>query len=444
MKQTTDVSAMTEAQKRALLKELWLRKENEKSQESVNGEISEEWCRVEKFPGCRLLTETGEMFKALAVENPYFSAHDGISDHLTMICGKEYINYSGYNYLGLSGHPEVSAGAKKAIEQYGTSVSASRIVSGEIPLHRELETALARIHNTEDAVALVSGYSTNVAVIGHLFGPQDLLVHDTLIHNSIITGCQLSGAKRLAFPHNDWNALDTLLKQHRGRHERVLIIIEGVYSMDGDIPDLPRFIEVKERHKCMLMVDEAHAAGVIGPRGFGSHDHFGVNAGDVEIWMGTLSKSFASCGGYICGSKALIDNIKYNAPGAVLFSVGISPANAGAALTAAKIMMREPERAERLRARSSLFLERAKHRGLDTGLAGGTGVVPVIVGNSMRCLQLNQRLMRAGINVHPIMYPAVSEAASRLRFFITSNLTEAEVVYTVDKLAEELAALKQG
>lgn len=442
MKRSTDVSAMTEAQKRALLKELWLRKENEKSREGTSGDISEEWYRVEKLPGSRLLTEAAEMFKALAVENPYFSAHEGVSDHLTMIHGKEYINYSGYNYLGLSGHPDVSAGAKNAIDQYGTSVSASRIVSGEIPLHRELETALARMHNTEDAVALVSGYSTNVAVIGHLFGPQDLLVHDTLIHNSIVTGCQLSGARRLAFPHNDWNALDMLLKQHRGRHERVLVIIEGVYSMDGDIPDLPRFIEVKQKHKCMLMVDEAHAVGVIGPRGFGSHDHFHIDAATVDIWMGTLSKAFASCGGYICGSKALIDNIKYNAPGAVLFSVGISPANAGAALAAAQIIMREPERAARLRDRSALFVERAKHHGLDTGVAGGTGVVPVIVGNSMQCLQLNQCLMRAGINVHPIMYPAVPETASRLRFFITSNLTEAEVVYTVDTVAKELTALR--
>lgn len=442
MKHTTDVSGMTEAEKRALLKDLWIRKENEKSREATAGEVAEEWCRVEKFPGCRLLAETGEMFKTLAVENPYFSAHDGVSDHITMIHGKEYINYSGYNYLGLSGHPEVSAGAKKAIDQYGTSVSASRIVSGEIPLHSELEAALARIHNTEDAVVLVSGYSTNVAVIGHLFGPQDLLVHDTLIHNSIITGCQLSGAKRLAFPHNDWTALDILLERHRSQHQRVLIIIEGVYSMDGDIPDLPKVIDLKRKHRCMVMVDEAHAAGVIGPRGFGSHDHFGINAGDVEIWMGTLSKAFASCGGYICGSKSLVDNIKYNAPGAVLFSVGISPANAGAALTAAQIMMREPERAERLRARSALFLERAKHHGLDTGMAAGTGVVPIIIGNSMRCLQLNQRLMQAGINVHPIMYPAVPEVASRLRFFITSNLTEAEVVYTVDTLAKEFVALK--
>ncbi|MBL8053696.1 MAG: aminotransferase class I/II-fold pyridoxal phosphate-dependent enzyme [Nitrospira sp.] len=442
MEQAMNVSAMNEEQKRALLKDLMFRKGSTRSQETTTGVISEEWYRVDRFPGNRLLIEHAEMLKALAVENPYFSAHEGVSDHLTMIHGKEYINYSGYNYLGLSGHPEVSAGAKRAIDQYGTSVSASRIVSGEIPLHRELETALAHIHNTEDAVALVSGYSTNVAVIGHLFNPQDLLLHDSLIHNSIITGCQLSGARRMAFPHNDWNALDKLLEQYRQQYKRVLIIIEGVYSMDGDIPDLPQFIEAKHKHKCMLMVDEAHAAGVIGPRGFGSHDHFQLDPAEVDIWMGTLSKAFASCGGYICGSKELIKNIKYNAPGAVLFSVGISPANAGAALAAAQIMMQEPERAARLRARSALFIERAKCHGLDTGLAGGTGVVPVIVGNSMRCLQLNQHLLRAGINVHPITYPAVPEAASRLRFFITSNLTETEVLYTVETVSEALKALR--
>jgi 8-amino-7-oxononanoate synthase len=442
MEQAMNMTTMTEEQKRALLKDLLLRKGSNTTQTEANGVITEEWYRVDKFPGCRLLSEHAATLKALAVENPYFSPHDGISDHLTMIHGKEYINYSGYNYLGLSGHPEVSAAAKRAVDQYGTSVSASRIVSGEIPLHQELETALAHIHSTEDAVALVSGYSTNVAVLGHLFGPQDLLIHDSLIHNSIITGCQLSGAQRLAFPHNDWRALDKLLQQHRHQYKRALIIIEGVYSMDGDVPEVPKFIEVKHKHKCMLMVDEAHAAGVIGPRGFGSHDHFHIDAAQVEIWMGTLSKAFASCGGYICGSKELIQNIKYNAPGAVLFSVGISPANAGAALAAAQIMMREPERAERLRARSKLFLQRATQHGLDTGLAAGTGVVPIILGNSIRCLQLSQRLLSAGINVHPIMYPAVSEAASRLRFFITSNLTEKEVVRTVDTLAKELDALK--
>lgn len=440
--QAANLVNMTEDKKRLLLKQLLARKDQSQAPVAADGEIPDEYYRVDKFPGFRLLMEQSETFKTMGMENPYFSVHDGVSDHVTHINGKDYINYSGYNYLGLSGHPEVSAGAKAAVDKYGTSVSASRIVSGEIPIHRELEEALAYIHGTEDAMALVSGYATNVAVIGHLFGSNDLLLHDSLIHNSVVTGCQLSGARRLPFPHNDWEALDKLLEENRSLHQRVLIVIEGVYSMDGDIPDLPKFIELKKRHKCLLMVDEAHATGVIGPRGFGSHDHFGIDASEVDIWMGTLSKSFASCGGYICGSKALIENLKYNAPGAVLFSAGISPANTGAALAAAKLIIREPDRAERLRFRSGLFLSQAKVRGLDTGPAAGTGVVPIILGNSLMCLKLGQKLAQAGINVHPIMYPAVPEAASRLRFFITSNLTEAEVIYTVDTLARELSVLK--
>lgn len=165
------------------------------------------------------------------------------------------------------------------------------------------------------------------------------------------------------------------------------------------------------------MVDEAHAAGVIGPRGLGSHDHFGISGSAVDIWMGTLSKAFASCGGYICGSRALIDNLKYNAAGSILFSVGISPANTAAALAAARIPLREPERAARLRANSRLFLDEAKRYGLDTGDAAGTGVIPIITGNSVACLKLGQHLANAGIYVHPILYPAVSESAARLRFY---------------------------
>lgn len=429
---------MSEADKRLLLKQLLARQGNKNEQlaELVkNQQISNDPTSFKEFRGYKELEEQARIFQTLALKNPYFCVHEGISDHITQFEGKQYINYSGYNYLGLSGHPEVSAAAKQAIDQYGTSVSASRIVSGEIPIHAELEKKLAEIHDTEAAVALVSGYATNVSIISHLFGPNDLILHDSLIHNSVITGCILSGAKRLAFPHNDWQALSQMLQENRQAHERVLIIIEGVYSMDGDIPDLPRFLEIKKQYQCMLMVDEAHAAGVIGPHGFGSHDHFGIKGSEVDIWMGTLSKSFASCGGYICGSQALIENIKYNAAGAILFSVGISPANTAAALAAAKILQREPERAARLRAHSTLFIERAKRYQLDIGSASGTGVVPVITGNSVLCLKLGQYLSEAGIYVHPILYPAVPESAARLRFFITSNLTADEVIYTVDTLA---------
>ena len=439
------VKDLSDAEKRLLLKQLLSRNEKKAAQllnplkaiQSSNDPTS-----FNDFSGFKVLQEQVEIFQTLALKSPYFCVHEGISDHVTSFEGEKYINYSGYNYLGLSGHPEVSAAAKNAIDHYGTSVSASRIVSGEIPLHAELEQVLAEIHDTEAAVALVSGYATNVSVISHLFGAKDLILHDALIHNSVITGCILSGAKRMVFPHNDWQALDQMLKENRRDHERVLIIIEGVYSMDGDIPDLPRFIEIKKQHQCLLMVDEAHAAGVIGPRGYGSHDHFGIKGSDVDIWMGTLSKSFASCGGYICGSRALIENIKYNAAGAILFSVGISPANTAAALAAARILQREPERAARLRARSKLFIERAKANQLDIGDASGTGVIPIITGNSVLCLKLGQYLSDAGIYVHPILYPAVSESAARLRFFITCNLTEDEVIHTVDTLAAAMRKLK--
>ncbi len=440
-----DVASMSSEERRQFLRQLLANAETGKNsgvdKSSVTKTIPEEFYQFDKFQGFSLIKEQIKTFAALKLNNPYFSAHDGISDHITHFGGRDYINYSGYNYLGLSGHPDVSKAAKDAIDQYGTSVSASRIVSGEIPLHRELEKELAKIHDTEDAIALVSGYATNVSIIGHLFGPKDLVLHDSLAHNSIITGCILSGARRMVFPHNDWAALDQLLAENRNSYERVLIVIEGVYSMDGDIADLPKFIRIKKKHYCLLMVDEAHAAGVIGPRGLGTHDHFDIGGKEVDIWMGTLSKAFASCGGYICGSSALIENIKYNLAGAILFSVGISPANTAAALAAAKIMQQEPERSARLRDRAALFLERAHMRGLDTGLAEGTGVVPIVTGNSVACLKLGQRLMDAGICVHPILYPAVPESEARLRFFITSNLTEDEVIFTVDTLAREMSAL---
>jgi len=444
-----DVAGMSSEEKRQFLRQLLASTETGKNsgvdkfadKPSAKKAIPEEFYQFDKFQGFSLIKEQIKTFAALKLDNPYFSVHDGVSDHVTRFGGKDYINYSGYNYLGLSGHPDVSKAAKDAIDQYGTSVSASRIVSGEIPLHRELEKELAKIHGTEDAVALVSGYATNVSVIGHLFGPKDLVLHDSLAHNSIITGCILSGARRMAFPHNDWKALDQLLAGNRSSYERVLIVIEGVYSMDGDIADLPEFINIKKKHHCLLMVDEAHAAGVIGSRGLGTHDHFCISGKDVDIWMGTLSKAFASCGGYICGSNALIENIKYNLAGAILFSVGISPANTAAAVAAARIMQQEPERAARLRDRASLFLEHAHSKGLDTGLAEGTGVVPIIAGNSVVCLKLGQRLMDAGICVHPILYPAVPESEARLRFFITSNLTEDDVIFTVNILAREMSAL---
>jgi 8-amino-7-oxononanoate synthase len=400
-------------------------------------DIPPELYRFELYPEYVRLKQNLAMVEASGLGNPYFNVHQRVTTDTTVIDGREFINFSSYNYVGMSGDPQVSQAAKDAIDRYGTSVSASRLVSGEKVLHRELERAIANFIGTDDAIVFVGGHSTNETTIGHLFGPGDLILHDALAHNSIIQGCILSGARRRPFPHNDWRAVDQLLSDLRSEYRRVLVAIEGVYSMDGDISDLPHFIEVKQRHKALLFVDEAHSAGVLGAHGRGVGEYFGVNPSDVDLWMGTLSKSFGGCGGYIAGCKALVEYLKYTAPGFV-YSVGISPANAAASLASIRLLEKEPQRVARLHERSKLFLTLAKKQGLNTGMSKDSPVVPIILGNSMHCLQLSRALGRRGINVQPILYPAVEERAARLRFFITSNHTPEQIRYTVNAIAEEL------
>ena len=217
-----------------------------------------------------------------------------------------------------------------------------------------------------------------------------MIVHDALIHNSIVQGAMLSGARRVPFRHLDHEAADRLLGELRSRHTRALLVIEGHYSMDGDVPDLRCFIAAARRHRAWLMVDDAHALGVLGPRGFGTADHFGVDPGEVDIWMGTLSKTLVSCGGYIAGSKDLIDYLKLAAPGFV-FSVGMAPAAAAAALAALELLGREPERVRRLNDRAALFLQFARDGGLDVGGSIGASIVPIITGSSIRAGRLLRR-----------------------------------------------------
>ncbi|HEX7377744.1 MAG TPA: aminotransferase class I/II-fold pyridoxal phosphate-dependent enzyme [Pirellulales bacterium] len=402
--------------------------------------IPPEHYRFDRYPEYLRLKQNLEMLEQTGVGNPYFNVHQRVTNDTTMIGGRELINFSSYNYIGMSGEPVVTQAAKDAVDQFGTSVSASRVVSGEKTIHRDLEQAIAELIGVEDAIVYVGGHSTNETTIGHLFGPGDLILHDSLAHNSIIQGCILSGARRRPFPHNDWGTVDRLLQDLRGDYRRVLVAIEGTYSMDGDIPDLPRFIDVKQRHKAFLMVDEAHSAGVLGEHGRGVGEYWHVNPADVDLWMGTLSKSFGSCGGYIAGNKAVVEYLKYTAPGFV-YSVGISPSNAAAALASIRMLNRQPERVAQLQERAKLFLTLAKQRGLNTGLSKDTPVVPIILGDSIRCLQLSVALGRRGINVQPIVHPAVEEQAARLRFFITSKHTEEQIRYTVATLAEELGKL---
>jgi 8-amino-7-oxononanoate synthase len=386
-------------------------------------------------PDSRMFKRKQAEVARLGIAPLYFTARESMSMDTISVSGREMLNFSGYNYLGLSGHPEVSAAAKTAIDRYGTSASASRIASGEILLHGDLEREIAGMLGVESCLVFSSGYETNVSTISYLFGPNDLLVHDVASHSSVTNGCKFSGARRLAFPHNDINTLDRLLAAHRSRHERALIVIEGVYSMDGDIAPLPELIELKHRHRAMLMVDEAHSVGVLGRRGFGIGEHFRIEPTEVDIWMGTLSKTLAGIGGYIAGSGALIELLRYNAPGFV-FTCGIAPPMAAASLAALRILKREPERVDILRERSAAFLSSARTHRLNTGTSNGTSVIPIIVGDWIRAMQLAQLLADAGIMTYPIFYPAVPEETARVRFFVSMLHTPEQIQHTVEIVAE--------
>jgi 8-amino-7-oxononanoate synthase len=448
-----DNSNLTVEQKRELLKKLLAQKQTAPATPAPQPatspiakpaakEMKPEFYDVALFPEIVAQRAQFQLLPQLGIDNPYFRVNETVTNNRTRIHGRDMVSFSSYNYLSLSGDRRVSQAAKDAIDRYGTSVSASRVATGEKPLHRELEMEVAQMLGVEDSIVYVGGHSTNVTTIGHIMRPQDLILFDELSHNSIMQGALLSGARRIPFPHEDVSALEKLLEQHRNQYERVLITIEGVYSMDGDIADLPAFIALKKKYNCILLVDEAHSMGVLGSNAGGIREHFGVPGTDVDMWMGTFSKSFASCGGYIAGRKALVDYLKYTAPG-FLYSVGISPPNAAAALEAMRIFRTEPERVMRLQHNARVFLEAAQAKGLDTGISYGTAVVPIIVRNSAHALVLAHRLFEANVNVQPILAPAVADNESRLRFFITCDHTETELTETVDKVAKLLAEVRQ-
>jgi 8-amino-7-oxononanoate synthase len=395
---------------------------------------------VSQWAEYRTLRARLDALEEQGIMSPFFHVHDGITGSEAVIGGRTLINFANYNYVGLSGDPDVSRAAEEAIERYGTSVSASRVVSGERPVHRELEREISRFLGTEDAIAYIGGVTANVSTISHLLGPEDVVLCDQLVHNSAMQGAEFSGARRLVFPHNDWAALDGMLGRVRAQHRRALVVIEGVYSADGDIPDLARFVEVKERHHAMLMVDEAHSLGVLGATGRGITEHAGIDARRIDILMGTLSKSLASCGGYIAGSAALVEYLKYTSPGFV-FSVGMTPANAAAAVAALHKLEAEPERVSRLHERAALFLALCKEAGFDTGASAGTPVVPVIVGESVRAATLSAMLFDAGINVQPMVAPSVADDQARLRFFVASTHTETQLRAAVEATKRALGAL---
>jgi 8-amino-7-oxononanoate synthase len=398
------------------------------------------------LPAYRELKTQRAAAELLGIQNPFFRPHESRAGAVTHIGGRTIVNFGSYDYLGLNQHPEVAAAAKAAIDRFGTSVSASRVVAGERPFHRDLERNIAALYGVDDAVVFVSGHATNVATLGELMAPKDLIVADALIHNSVLVGAELSRAARRSFPHNDLAALRQILAETRDQFDNVLIVVEGLYSMDGDIPDLPRLIEIKQEFGTWLMVDEAHALGVLGARGRGLAEHFGVEPRLVDIWMGTLSKTLSGCGGFIAGSTALVEILKCRASGFV-YSVGLPAPMAAASAKALELLGREPERVARLQANSEHFLQLARSAGLDTGMAHGFAILPVMIGDSLRAAKLADVLLSCGFNVMPIVYPAVPMQSARLRFFLSSEHTRDQIdlaVATTKRELDRLAAANFG
>ncbi|HXF54740.1 MAG TPA: aminotransferase class I/II-fold pyridoxal phosphate-dependent enzyme [Hyphomicrobiaceae bacterium] len=390
------------------------------------------------LPAAKSIQKYEGVGRMLGIKTPFFRCIEGASGSTTTIEGRSYLNFAWCDYLGLNRSPQLWEAAKAAIDRYGTCVSASRMVAGETPLHRELEAEIADFLGVEDAILFVSGHAANVSTIGTIMSEDDLIVHDEFVHNSAVIGIRLSRAAARSFRHNDFDELEAILREHRSSYRNVLVVVEGLYSTEGDLPDLKRVIEIKERYGAWLMVDDAHGLGVLGKTGRGIAEHCGVDPRKVDIWMGTLSKTLASCGGYIAGERPLIDLLKHTAPGFV-FSVGLLPMMTAAALAGLRLIRAEPERVARLHANGALFLQAARAAGLDTGNSRGYGMLPVIAGNVIRSIQLWHRVFGRGLNPSLIVYPGVPMKAGRLRFFLTSEHTSEEIERAIAVTREELA-----
>lgn len=362
--------------------------------------------------------------------NPYFVPHDSPLTDKSIMEGQEVINYGSYNYVCMSGDPEVNEAAKAAIDMYGTSASGSRLLAGEKTLHKELEEALARWKHTEDAIVLVGGHSTNVTFVGNFCNEHDLILYDVLMHNSVIEGLRMTKAETQRFIHNDYKMVERLVKKNRDKYEKILIIVEGVYSMDGDIAPIDELVRIKKEYGCFLMVDEAHSTCVLGKTGRGVDEYFGLAGDDIDIKMGTLSKGLGTCGGYIAGKHEVIEYLRYNLPGFV-FSVGLSPALAGATKKAVEILERDSSRVEKLQSNIRFFIEEAKKRNLDTCKAEKSAIIPVLIGDEAFAFKLSIAMKAHGIFVPPAIFPAVPRGRARLRFCLTSAHTEDEIERTL-------------
>lgn len=338
--------------------------------------------------------------------------------------GREVINLASNNYLGLTTHPRLREAALEAVRRYGVGSGAVRTISGTMTLHMELEERIARFKNVEACVVFQSGFAANAGTVSAILGQDDHIVSDALNHASIIDGCRLSRAKIHVFPHKDTQAAAQILAQLASGPGRKLLISDGVFSMDGDIGPLPALVEAAERHGAIMMVDDAHSSGVLGRAGRGTIDHFGLH-GRVQIQVGTLSKAVGVLGGYVCGSRDLIEFL-YHRARPFLFSTSHPPAVAAACLAAFDVLEQEPERIEALWNNTRYFKQGLAGAGFDTGLSE-TPITPVMVGEARRAHEFSRALFEEGVLATGIGFPTVPEGKARVRTIVTATHTQAQL-----------------
>jgi 8-amino-7-oxononanoate synthase len=339
--------------------------------------------------------------------------------------------YASYSYLGLIGHPRINEAAKRAIDKWGTATNGVRLLAGTLTLHEELEETIAHFKHAEAAITYTSGYSTNLTVISTLMGRGDYVLSDKLNHASIVDGCLMSGAEFRRFKHNDMADLEQRL-QHVPEDASCLVIADAVFSMDGDVIDLPRVVDLCRKYGAYLMIDEAHSVGVLGKTGRGIEEHFGLEDA-VDIKMGTLSKTIPSVGGYVAGRKDLINYLRH-ASRAYIFSAALPPAQAAAANEAFKVIEEEPWRVEKLNQNTQLFIGGLKSAGFNTMLTT-TAIVPVLCGSDESAFLMTREAQRHDVFVLPVVSPAVPEGLARLRATITAAHDASEIERAMDVIA---------
>ena len=359
----------------------------------------------------------------------YLQAAEEVDGAYVTIDGRRMLQFASYAYLNLLGHPKIQAASKAALEEFGSGTHGVRVLAGTTRLHVELEQRIARFKNAEDAMVLSSGYVTNLGTIASLLGRNDVVISDKLNHASIVDGCLLSRAKFVRFEHNDMEALEKALVGAPKRSGK-LVVVDAVFSMDGDVTNLPEIVRLCRKHDAMLMVDEAHSVGVLGETGHGIIEHFDLNEEDVDIKMGTLSKTIPAVGGYIAGSSELVTYLKHTTR-AFVFSAALPPPAAAAAKASFDIIEEEPERIHTLRGNVNYFINGLQERGFNT-LNTETPIVPIIAGDDERAWLMAKLSQEQDIFVLPVVSPAVPAGTSRLRANVTAGHSLEEIEHAMD------------